>query len=76
MKSGPLTRRGFRWALLVLVLCSWMSMGLLSDCDPAIAGPLITGVGSAVADITAVAIEAGFASLVPETPTPVVTTGT
>jgi hypothetical protein len=76
MKFGPLRGRGFRWALLVLVLCSWMSMGVLSDCDPQIAGPVIITTGNAVADITAALIEAGFASLVPETPTPVVTTGT
>lgn len=75
MELGPLKGRSFRWTLLVLVLCAWMSMGLLSDCDPEVSGPVITGVGGAVADVTAVIIEAGFAALVPETPTPVVSGG-
>ncbi|HOA74065.1 MAG TPA: hypothetical protein PL151_04865 [Phycisphaerae bacterium] len=75
MKVGPLKGKRFRWALLVLATSSWMSMGLLSDCDPEIAGPVITGVGSAAADIAAVLVEAGFAALVPETPTPVTTGG-
>jgi len=75
MKSGFSGKRSIRWALLVLVCCSWMSMGLLSDCDPEIAGPVITGVGAATADVAAVIIDAAFQALVPETPTPV-TTGT
>lgn len=75
MKFGPLKGKGLRWALLVFFVCSWMSMGLLSDCDPEIAGPVISGVGGAAADIAAVLIEAGFEALIPETPTPV-TTGT
>lgn len=75
MKFGPLQGRGLRWALLVFVASCWMSMGLLSDCDPAISGQVISGVGSATADVVATIIQAGFEALVPETPTPV-TTGT
>ncbi len=75
MNFGPLKGKMLVWALLVFVTSCWMSMGLLSECDPTIAGPVITGVGSAAADVAAVLINAGFEALVPETPTPV-TTGT
>lgn len=75
MRFGPLQGKGLRWALLVFVASCWMSMGVLSDCDPEIAGPVITGVGGAAADIAAVIVEAGFQALVPETPTPVTTGG-
>lgn len=75
MKSSMLKKTGFRWALLIFVASCWMSMGLLSECDPAIAGPVITGVGNATADVVSVAIQAIFQSLVPEVPTPV-TSGT
>jgi hypothetical protein len=73
MKS--LNRRGFRWALLIFVASCWMSMGVLSDCDPTIAGQVLSGVGAAAADVAAVLIEAVFDQITPTVPTPV-TTGT
>ena len=60
MKSNRMGKTGFRWMLLVFVASCWMSMGVLSECDPTISGPVITGVGNATADVVSVAIKAIF----------------
>ena len=76
MKSSALNTRGLRWVLLILVVCSWMSMGVLSNCDPAIADQVITGVGSATASVASTVIVAVFDSIKPPVRQPVTTTGT
>jgi dolichol kinase len=76
MRLNPLSRSGCRWLLLVFVASCWMSMGVLSECDPAIAGPVITGVGDAAASVASTVITAVFQAMVPEEHTPVTTTGT
>jgi len=73
MRFGLFHGRPGRWALYIVVVCAWMSMGVLSDCDPELAGSVLSGVGSALADLSATFIEAFFKSITPETPTPVTT---
>ncbi len=62
-----------RWGVLILVLCSWMSLGVLSDCDTEIADQVLTGVGGATADLASVLIVALFDAIKPEEQTPVTT---
>ncbi len=76
MSHRTLTSRKCRWATFVLIASAWMSTGVLSDCDPEIAGTVVSGVGSATADLTATLVGAFFESIVPEVPTPVTTGGT
>ena len=72
MKS--LNRRGVRWAVLVLVLSGWMSMGALSQCDPKIAGQILDGVGQATASVASTLVQAAFQLLKPPVRQPVNTT--
>src|SRR5690349_16621058 len=74
MKMNPTSKRGIRWAVLILVTCSWLSMGALDSCDPTIATQILTGVGNATADVASVLIKAIFAQLAPDQQTPVTTT--
>ena len=76
MKSNPLGRTGLRWMVLVLVACCGMSMGVLSNCDPAVADQILTGVGSATASVASTLITAAFQQLQPAVHTPVTTTST
>ncbi|MBI4581934.1 MAG: hypothetical protein HY718_19710 [Planctomycetes bacterium] len=76
MSLGPFSSRRYRWALLILVSCCWMSMGVLSDCDPAIANQVLDGVGNATADVAGTLIQALFDSIKPEAQTPVTTSST
>lgn len=69
-----LTSMPIRWTLLILVACSWMSMGALSECDPQIASDILDGVGAAVAGVADVLITALFDAMKPQEQTPVTTT--
>lgn len=73
MSFRRLTAHRCRWAVLILVACSWMSMGVLSDCDPAIADQVLTGVGSATSTLAGTLIEAMFDAIKPEERIPVTT---
>jgi hypothetical protein len=53
-----------------------MSMGALSNCDPAVADQILTGIGSATASVASTLIEAAFQQLKPPVHTPVTTTST
>lgn len=73
MKASLFSRRELRWGLLVLILCSWMCVGALSNCDPTIAGQVLDGVGSATANLASTLVQALFDSIKPTVPTPVTT---
>ncbi len=63
--------------LLALIACSWMSMGVLSDCEPAVANTFLEGVEGAAASLADGLISAAFSSLMVEEkePAPVNTGG-
>jgi len=71
MKVGLAGKRSCRWALYCLVVCVWMSMGILSDCDPETANQVLDGIGKATAGLADTVINAVFQDLGPEVPTPV-----
>ncbi len=73
MSLGTSRKRSLRWAILIVVATCWMSMGVLSDCDPTIANQVLSGVGSATADVASVLIQAGFQAITPQEHTPVTT---
>ncbi len=52
--------------LLALIACSWMSMGVLSDCNPAVANSFLKGVEGAASSLADGLISAAFSALMVE----------
>jgi len=52
--------------LLALIACTWMSMGVLSDCNPTVANTFLEGVEGAAASLADGLISAAFSALMVE----------
>ena len=63
--------------LLALIACSWMTMGVLSDCNPTVANAFLEGVEGAASSLADGLISAAFSALMVEEkkPAPVTTGG-
>lgn len=70
MKSHLFSRRACRVVLILLLSCSWLSIGAFSGCDPAVSSAILEGVEGATLSLSDALIQATFEALEPEDRTP------